>query len=203
MLYQVTLLAIKTGTHNALATVGDWIEKSPCSGKFLACWQAELGVLGQIMLLHGYNDIEAMLQDRETVTQSSDRYGIGDGLANVSTMTYRPFPMFAPLQPGQFGPIFEVRSYLLRVDVLTELTERWEKALPARMALSKPLIIMHSTDGVGPRLMHIWPYASLGTRHRVRAEAVTQGLWPVKGAPGSILTQQSEIFVPGLNSPIR
>jgi hypothetical protein len=202
MFYQITLLAVRTGTPKALATIGDWVGKSPFRGKFLACWESELGVLGQVLLLHGYDDIETMLQDRETVAQSPDRYGIGDGLANVSTTAYKPFPMFPALQPGQFGPVFEVRSYLLRVGTLTELMERWSKALPARMALSKPLIVMYSTDGVGPRVTHIWPYASLEARALIRAQATEQGLWPVKGAPGSVLAQQSEIFIPGSDSPI-
>jgi hypothetical protein len=48
MLYQVTLLAVKTGTQNALETIGNWIKTSPYHGKFLACWQSELGVLGQV-----------------------------------------------------------------------------------------------------------------------------------------------------------
>lgn len=202
MLYQITLLAVRTGTPKALATIGDWVAKSPFRGKFLACWESELGVLGQVLLLHGYDDIETMLQDRETVAQSPDRYGIGDGLATVSTMAYKPFPMFPSLQPGQFGPVFEVRSYLLRVGTLTELMERWGRALPARMALSKPLIVMYSIDGAGPRVTHIWPYASLETRDRIRAQATEQGLWPAKGAPGSVLAQQSEIFIPGPGSPI-
>jgi hypothetical protein len=71
------------------------------------------------------------------------------------------------------------------------------------MAYSKPLIVMHTMDGTGPRLIHIWPYASIEERERIRSEAAKAGVWPVKGAPGSLLSQQSEIFVPGPVSPIR
>jgi hypothetical protein len=71
------------------------------------------------------------------------------------------------------------------------------------MTLSKPLIVMHSMDGNGPRLMHIWPYASLEAREQIRVKAAEQGVWPVKGAPGTLVSQQSEIFMPGRMSPIR
>jgi NIPSNAP len=202
-IYQVTLLSIKTGTQQALSKISNWAKNAEYTGRLLACWECEIGVLGQVLLLHCYDDAENMFRDRDIVAASAERYGIGDGLANVSTTVYRPFPMFQPLEPGMFGPIFEVRSYLLATGVLSELTERWQKALPRRMELSKPLIVMHSTDGVGPRLMHIWPYASLEERDRIRVQAAEEGIWPVRGAPGTVVSQQSEIFTPAAMSPIR
>jgi hypothetical protein len=203
MFYQTTVLAVRMGTPKAVSTIADWAAQAPYRGKYLACWQSEIGVLGQVMLLHGYDDLAAMLEDRETVAQAPERYGIGDGLANVSIMTGKPFPMFsAPLQPGEYGPIFEVRAYLLRVGALEEFIQRWERSLPARMALSKPLLIMHSLEGAGPKVTHIWPYASLEARDRIRNQAAEQGVWPIKGPPGTVVAQQSEIFIPGPHSPI-
>jgi NIPSNAP protein len=203
MIYEVSLLAVRPGTPKALSTVGEWVEKAPLRGKFLACWQSELGVLGQIFLLHAYEDAETLRCDRETITQSTEGFGLVDNLSGLSAMACLPFPSFTPLEPGIFGPVFEVRSYLLRAGALPELRARWENALPARRALSKPLIMMHSTDGAGPRLIHIWPYASLEERHEIRTKVADLGLWPPKGPSGTLLAMQSEIFVPGPISPIR
>lgn len=203
MLYQMTLLAVRPGTPNAVARISEWVAKSAYKGQFLACWQSELGVIGQVLLLHGYEDLESISHDRETVAQSPERYGIGDGLASASTQTFRPFPVFAPLQPGNYGPVFEVRSYVLRVGAMAPTIESWTKALPERMKLSKPLLIMHSTDGIGPRLVHIWPYSSLADRERVRQQAAELGVWPPHGGGGGPpVTMQSEIFLPAPSSPI-
>jgi hypothetical protein len=203
MLYQVTLLGVRIGTPQAAATIGEWVRDAPFQGRFLASWQSEFGVLNQVLLLQSYEDAAALAADREMAALSDARYGIGDGLTSVSTLACRPMAMFPPVEPGTVGPVFEVRSYVLRVGALGEMMERWEKVLPARMAFSKPLIVMHTMDGPGPRLIHIWPYASLEARDRIRAEAAKAGVWPVKGAPGSLLTQQSEIFLPGPVSPVR
>jgi NIPSNAP len=202
-IYQVTLLAVKPGTPKALNLIGGWVQDAGYRGQLLACWQSEFGVLGQVMLLHGYDELESMFHDRDKFARSVEGYGIGDALVSVSTKTYQPFPMFGPLEPGTFGPFFEVRTYLLAMGTLDALTERWEKALPLRMTLSKPLIVMYSTDGIGPQLLHIWPYVTLEDRDRIRASAVEQGIWPVRGAPGTIIAQRSEIFLPAAISPIQ
>lgn len=202
MLYQMTLLETRPGLPKAPATVAEWLTKSPMRGTPLACWQSELGVMNQILLLHGYEDPALLSGDREGLAQSTNRYGLGDGLVGASTMTYRPFPHQPKVEPGSVGPVFEVRSYLLRVGGLAPVIETWSKALPARIEISKPLAIMYSMDGPGPRLVHIWPYKSLEERDRIRTLAREKGIWPPRTAE-HIAHMQTEIFLPAPGSPVR
>lgn len=203
MFYHLTLLAVRQGTATAPATVCSWVQNAPFQGRLLACWKSEIGVLGQILLLHCHEDDRALRLDHQTISQSPERYGIGDGLAGASSMILQSLPSFGTLQPGSFGPIFEVRSYLVRAGALAALIKRWERALPARREFSEPLIIMHSTEDADPWLVHIWPYTSFNQRDEVRAMVMKTGTWPPRGPPGILIAMRSEIFVPAPASPIR
>jgi hypothetical protein len=51
--------------------------------------------------------------------------------------------------------------------------------------------------------MHIWPYASLDERQRLRTKAVADGVWPPPGGPDQLLAQQADIFLPAEFSPLQ
>ena len=63
---------------------------------------------------------------------------------------------------------------------------RWEAAMPAREPMSHLVINMYALDGP-PRITHIWPYAGVDERLAIRANSVTDGIWPPKGGPEQIL----------------
>ena len=50
------------------------------------------------------------------------------------------------------------------------------------------------------QVIHVWPYADLNERARIRAEAIARGVWPPKTAE-FVLDMQSEIFLPAPFSP--
>jgi len=206
MHYLMTLLGTRHATPKLVATIGDHLKRTPYRGTFLACWQCEIGTIGQVLLMHGYDSLETLNLDRETTAQSPTRYGLGDALLWASTTAYKPFPFafMSPVAAGNFGPFFEVRFYRLRVGAVPIIIDEWAQALPPRMELSKPLAVMYSMDGLGPRMMHIWPYTSLDERQRVRARGFELGVWPPKGGdPDIITTQLVEIYVPAPFSPVR
>jgi hypothetical protein len=206
MHYLMTELDTRHATPKLAAIIGDHLKASPYRGNFLACWLCEIGTIGRVLLMHGYDSIAALNFDRETVAQSPARYGLGDALLAASTTAYQPFPFsfMPPVAAGNFGPFFEVRNYRLKVGAVPTIIEEWALALPPRMALSKPLAVMYSMDGLGPRMMHIWPYTSLDERQRVRARGFETGVWPPKGGdPDIITTQLVEIYVPTPFSPVR
>ena len=74
--------------------------------------------------------------------------------------------------------------------------------VPGRVSLSPLLAAMHSITGTVTRFMHIWPYADLNERARLRAKAVADGLWPPPGGPDHLAMMQSDIYFPADFSPI-
>ena len=204
MYYLWTRLSSRHATPNLLPSIGAWLGRTPYKGTLLACWRADIGPPGDVVLLHAYADLDGLNHDRDTVAQSPERYGLGDALLGASTVAYRPFPFMDPVAAGEVGPFFEVRTYRLRVGAAPSVIETWRRSLPARSELSKPLLVMVSTDGDGPSMVHVWPYRSLDERHRIRQRAIETGVWPPKGgSPDTIVTQLSEIFLPAPFSPVR
>ncbi len=96
--------------------------------------------------------------------------------------------------------IIEMRTYQLKPRSLPETMKRFGEALPARVKFS-PLGGFWHTD-VGPlnRIIHIWPYANLGEREHIRAEAAKSGAWPPKIGE-FIESMESKILHPAPFSP--
>lgn len=204
MQYDLTLITVRPGTHGkALPLVEQWLKANPAKGEFLACLFSDIGALNQILLLHGYADPAALAADREAAARSDNPFGCLDYIAGISRDAYTPFPMVEPLKAGQYGPIFEVRTYLLRPASLTRTIEAWKASVPNRVKLSPMLTAMYTLSGPVPRFVHIWPYPSLDERARIRAKAVETGVWPPPGGPDHLLTQQTDIFLPAAFSPMR
>ena len=203
MHYDVTRITVRPATAGkALPLLGAWLE-SRSKGRPLACWYSELGALNEVLLLRGYEDGVALAADREAAARSADPFGIAEFTTGVETDTWVPFPFVAPIAPGEVGPFFEVRTYRLRPDGLASTLENWEKALPARLALSPLVTAMYSVSGAVPRFMHVWPYKSLDARQETRAKAIETGVWPPPGGAGRLLEQKTEIFLPARFSPLR
>jgi len=204
MQYDLARITVRpAAAATALPLLGAWLEKTPSKGRLLACWTSEIGALNDILLLRGYDDADTLAAERDAVLRGGDLYGLGDLVVAVEADTWVPFPFTAPVAPGEVGPIFEVRTYLLRPGGLPATIEGWEKALPARLALSPLVTAMYSVSGAMPRFCHVWPYRSLEERQRIRARAVETGVWPPPGGAGRLLAQKTEIFLPARFSPLR
>jgi hypothetical protein len=96
--------------------------------------------------------------------------------------------------------IIEMRSYVLKPNTVPQFEERFGAALPARLELSPLAAFWHSDVGVLNQVIHVWPYADLNERTRIRAEAIARGVWPPKTAE-FVAEQQSEILLPAPFSP--
>ena len=98
---------------------------------------------------------------------------------------------------------FELRYYIIKPGALPETAKRWEQSLPARTKLSAVLLAGGVELGSANGFVHIWPYASLDERARVRAEALRTKVWPPPGGGGQLLTQDNKILVPAVFSPLQ
>jgi len=96
--------------------------------------------------------------------------------------------------------IVEMRTYQLKPRSAPEVESRFAEALPERIKYS-PLAGFWRTE-VGPlnTIIHLWPYADLNERQRVRAEALRSGAWPPRIAE-FIDRMEAKILVPAPFSP--
>jgi len=203
MLYDLTTLTLRPATvAGALPRLQEWLEATPLKGELLGCWVAEVGLLNTILLLRGYGeDRDALLADHAAITGMENPFGIGDVTVARTMDAYQPFPFLPPIRPGSYGPVYEVRTYMMAPHGLAPTIQGWEVTLPGRLALSAPLVGMYSVTGAGTRFVHIWPYASMNDRYRIRTEAQEKGLWPPKGRTDRLLEMKSELYLPAKFSP--
>jgi hypothetical protein len=96
--------------------------------------------------------------------------------------------------------IVEMRTYQLKPRSLPEVEKRWAEMLPGRVKLSPLAGFWRTEVGALNRIIHLWPYANLGERERIRGEAVRSGVWPPKIAE-FIETMESKILLPAPFSP--
>jgi hypothetical protein len=199
--YEIAAVTVRPGTHpQALAALEKTLAKDP---SLLACWYSEIGALNRILIIRKAADAAAAIENRFATLRATSPFGIGEFVTALSLDTYVSFDFMPPLQPGAFGPCYEVRSYRLKPDGLAPTIELWRKAVPARARVSPVLAAMVAVTGAAIRFMHIWPYKTYDERARLREKAVADGVWPPPGGPGHLLSQQADIYLPAAFSPLR
>jgi hypothetical protein len=202
MHYDVTIITVRPGKHpEALARLKETLLSS-AGGELLACWYSDIGALNQILLIRTAPDTMRIHADRERILRTENPFGIAEYIVGMSVDTYVSFPFVQPMTAGKYGPVFEVRTYVLKPDGLPATIELWRKSVPGRASLSPLLAAMHSITGTVTRFMHIWPYADLNERARLRAKAVADKLWPPPSGPDHLAIMQSDIYFPADFSPI-
>ncbi|OAE96199.1 hypothetical protein AYJ54_37030 [Bradyrhizobium centrolobii] len=199
--YDVTTVTVRPGTHpQALSVLRPRLSAEP---DLLACWYSEIGALNRIMMIRASGDVAASMESQIATLTERRPLGIGEFIVEMTMDTYVSFDFIEPMRPGQFGPWYEVRSYMLKPDGLAPTMELWRKAVPARKAVSPLLAAMTSVTGTVTRFLHIWPYRTLDERVRLRDKAIADGVWPPPGGPSHLTAQQTDIYLPAPFSPMR
>jgi NIPSNAP protein len=199
--YDVTIITVRPATHpKALSVLERVLMNDP---GLLACWYSEIGALNQILIIRSMTDPKAELEARMAVLKSKSPFEVGEFMTGMTMDTFIAFDFLPPMQPGAYGPFYEVRSYVLKTGGLEPTIELWRKAVPARNKISPLLTAMSSVTGAVTRFTHIWPYKSLEERGRLRAKAMDEGVWPPPGGPDQLAVQQTDIYLPASFSPIR
>jgi hypothetical protein len=201
MHYDVTIITVRPGAEQrALARLKETL---PSSDGLLACWCSDIGALNRILLLRAAADITRIHPEREKILRSENPFGVGEYIAAMSMDTYVSLPFMPPVTAGQYGPVFEVRTYVFKPDGVAPTIELWREWAPRRATVSPLLAAMHSITGTVTRFMHIWPYAGLEERARLRAKAIADKVWPPPGGPDHFTAMQSDIYLPADFSPMR
>lgn len=199
--YDVTIIAVRPGTHpQALAILSKTLAGD---AGLLACWYSDIGAVNQILLIRQIADAAATLETRLAALRSANPFGLAEFITGMAMDIYVSFDFMPPLRPGDYGPCYEVRTYMLKPGSLAPTIELWRQAIPGRAKVSPALAAMTSLTGAVTRFLHIWPYKSFDERARLRDKAVADGVWPPPGGPGHLISQQVDIYLPAAFSPMK
>ncbi len=208
MYYELATLTLPFGTAAQAAQQVHAFSTAPSAGgELLGCWSSDIGVLNQMLVLRGFDSLDALRAERERTQHSASPFGCGELFQRLEQHSYQGFGWMKPVRPsaesGIRGPVYEIRTYGIRSGGLQPTIDLWQQAVPAREKLSPCVVAMAALDGP-LRVTNIWAYDSLNARSQIRAEAVAQGIWPPKGGPAHLSTDMvSTIALPTAVSPLQ
>lgn len=196
-----TLDTVIFGAGKAAPGIEEWVKSG--GGRLCGAWSTDIGMLNRVFILRGFDSLADMISERERALRSENPFNCTELLTALNMESYRALDFLPPVEPGNFGPVYEFRTYRTKINGIAPTMEKWRIALPDREAYSKLTIAMYGLDGA-PRLTQIWPYASLATRSDARAKSVADGKWPPKGGPDWLNSEMtSQIAMPLAFSPLK
>jgi succinate dehydrogenase/fumarate reductase flavoprotein subunit len=206
MYYELATMTLPFGTAaQAAANVQTFAAQG--QGELLGCWFTDIGVLNQMIVLRGFDDLATLQAERHRTQHNASPFGCGEIFQSLEQHSYQGFPWMKPVRPsaesGINGPVYEIRTYGIKPGGVQPTIDLWEQAIPAREKLSPCVVAMVALDGP-LRFTNIWAYPTLDARSKARADAVAQGIWPPKGGPANLTTHMvSTIAMPTAVSPLK
>ncbi|KQE91851.1 NIPSNAP family protein [Acinetobacter lactucae] len=203
-LYQLINITIKMGTTATVATgIQSFYQDTAAKGKLLGVFLSEIGQLNQVVVLRSYSSQQELDDENARLAAQDNLFGTSENIIRYSVENFAGFDFLPEVEVGEFGPVYEIRTYELKHGGVPHVLEAWKNAVPTRIQYSKLTIAMYALDGT-PRIVSIWPYSSLNERSEVRAKAVADGIWPPKGGPQWLTHEmQSMIALPTSVSPLK
>jgi hypothetical protein len=207
MFYELATLTLPFGTAAPAANnIQAYCSAPEAQGELLGCWFSDIGVLNQMIVLRGFDTLDALQAERLRTQLSASPFDCKDIYLSLEQDSYRGFPWMKPVRPsaesGIAGPVYEIRTYGIKPGGVQPTIDLWEEYVPARERLSPCVLAMTALDGP-LRFTNIWAYKSLNDRSQIRADAVAQGIWPPKGGPAHLTTDMvSTIALPSAVSPL-
>lgn len=203
MLYELATLSCPLlAVGQAAEAAGAWVNDAEAKGQLLGCWRSELGALGRVLVLRGFETPEDMTAERRRALLSANPFNAGTVATSLEMDSYAPFPFLPPIRTRDRGRAYEVRTYRLRPGGLPPTLAGWEAAItPARPYTDHLVVALYALDGP-TRITHIWGFASLEERAELRTRAYGAGVWPPKGGPDQIIEATSTIAIPQGASPL-
>jgi hypothetical protein len=206
MIYEVRTYRYKAGNldefHKRFAkSYAHRKQLSPVSGSFYAV----IGALNLVINIWPYEDFAARVRIRDAAAKLEHwPPDVHEFLDYQKSEIFVPLPFAPQMESGQLGPIFELRSYLLRPGAMKGQVESWTESIDERRKVSPLVAAMRSECGELNRFVHIWGYRSLDHREEVRAEVAKRGIWPPRPLPpGDVLTQENMILRAAPYSPLQ
>jgi len=199
----VTLKTVLFGAAAAADGIQDWLGAPEAKGKLLGAWAPDIGTLNDVLLLREFETPEDLIAERARARLSDNPFGCKEQLRGWTADSYIPLDFTLPVTPGDYGKVYEIRTYQPKLDGMAPTIEKWREAVPTRTEYSPLTIAMYSLDGP-TRFTQIWPYQSANHRAETRAKTVADGVWPPKGGPAWLSADMtSTLAVPLPYSPLK
>lgn len=187
-------------TGELAARAGDWLRAPGAHGRLLAAFRTDIGRLGRLILLRGFDGAEEAAAERARTLEAPAPFGGPEVVTAYRQESCRQLPFLPPLRQAGKAAIYEIRSYELRAGGLPATIAVWERAIePAASYTSHLMTCLYATDGA-PRITHVWGFDSFEERLSLRAAHYANGTWPPRGGPQQIARAWSAIAfdAPGL-----
>ncbi|MGY4225023.1 hypothetical protein ACVMIH_002384 [Bradyrhizobium sp. USDA 4503] len=195
--YELTTLACPMlGTSEVAKAARDWVAAPGTAGTLLGCWRSEFSTLGRLLILRGFDTLDALHRERRRALMSANPFNAGQFITALEMTSYQRFPFLPPARPSASDEIYEFRTYKLKPGGLPPTLAGWEAAIiPAKEYTDHLVLNMYALDGP-PRITHIWAFESLAQRASLRSTAFSAGVWPPRGGPENVLEAVSVIAMP-------
>ena len=203
-LYELINITIKMGTAaNVAKGIQIYHAEAGAKAKLLGVWFSDIGQLNQVVVLRGFESQADQDADDARLAIQENIFDSSENIIQYSVEHFAGFDFLPEVELGTFGPVYEIRTYELKHGGIPHVLEAWKNAVPTRTEYSKLTLAMYSLDG-HPRIVSIWPYASLNERTEIRTQSVADGIWPPKGGPQWLTHEmQSMIALPTAVSPLK
>ena len=174
------------------AALGPRAEVSP----LLGYWTVDVGPLNSAAMLWSYADATDRARANEAASGLA-RFPppLEEVLGAPQSLVLEPAPFNGPLEPGEYGGLYEIRIYDYEPGSIGTVIERWSERIEARRALSPLIGCFFASSGLTDKWVHIWAYNDAGDRQRIRAEAARAGIWPPRTAD-MLMKQENLLALP-------
>ncbi len=204
MIYEVRTYSIAVGgLKPALEIWAEAYEHRKKYSELTAAFVTEIGPLNQFIHIWAYDSPDERMRIRKAA--EADAHwppATAKFLLGMRSEIFTPCAGSPLLEPGSLGPVYEYRSYQIKPGTMAANEAAWNDDIAARTKLSPLAVVMNTENGELSKKVHIWPYASMEERARVRVKAVETGVWPPKTG-GTVLTQRNKILTPVPFSPMQ
>ncbi|MBI2166393.1 MAG: NIPSNAP family protein [Chloroflexi bacterium] len=203
MIYEVRTYILKPGTVPEFEK--RFAETLPHREKYsrlAAFWHTEFGPLNQVVHIWPYEDLGHRTQVRAEASQDPHwPPKAADLIVTMESEIHNPAPFMRPMGNEKLGNIYEMRMYTYQYGAIPEVIKRWGAVIEEREKHSPLAACMYSEIGGLNKWVHIWPYASLEERTRIREEAAKGGKWPAP-TRDLMLRQENKLLIPAPFSPM-
>lgn len=207
MIYEMRTYTLKPGAlADFEARFGEGLPYRERYSRLGAFWHTEIGPLNQVIHVWPYDDVK----QREEVRAAAAKDTSGkwppkgdDVLLNMESAILIPAPFMRPLgAPQELGGVYEMRIYTYQTGAMPRVLALWAERIAARERHSPLAACWYSEVGGLNRFYHVWPYKDLGSRDRLRAEAMKEPTWPPPTREW-LVSQENKMLVPAAFSPLR
>ena len=208
MIYEFRTYDLKVrSVPQVLENFAEVIEKRQELSKLCAFWYTEIGPLNQIIHVWEYKDAA----ERDKIRSEAVKHDwwppkIGKFVIKQTVEIFKPWENSPLLTPGDNGPFYEMRSYLIQAGLMPQAKARWAPNIEERVKRSPLAVVMEGDVGTYNKMVHIWPYKSLDERLKIRTQAKEDNVWPPQGDPDlpfETIEQENKIMLPAPFSPMK